>query len=150
MFWILFIAFIVLLVIAYGLGISFWGLLGILLLIAVIFCIGCWFVDDGKEERAKLENEEEIAKFDKKIKKKKFVGKCILIGVGVALVLVVCGGLLGSCDLFSSSSSSNYDSDGRNGYGEQYDKDVDYAADAFGEDPDHVNDVYEALANEMR
>ena len=39
---------------------------------------------------------------------------------------------------------------GRYGYGSAYDDRVDQAADAFGEDPDHVNDVYEALADAMR
>lgn len=49
----------------------------------------------------------------------------------------------------SNSSSSNGGS-GKYGHGEKYDRDVYDAADAFGEDPDHVNNVYEALGNEMR
>lgn len=38
---------------------------------------------------------------------------------------------------------------GRYGYGSDYDNRVDEAANIFGEDPDHVNDVYEALGNAM-
>lgn len=56
-----------------------------------------------------------------------------------------------SYDYDSDYDSYDYDdSDGYYGYGEQYDEDVYDAAEAFGEDPDHVNDVYEALAEEMR
>lgn len=64
------------------------------------------------------------------------IGSALLLGI---ILTVSAGG--------GSSSSSN---NGKYGYGKQYDKDVYYAADEFGEDPDHVNDVYEALAQEMR
>lgn len=48
-------------------------------------------------------------------------------------------------DYFANKGSDS----GRYGYGSAYDDRVDEAADIFGEDPDHVNDVYEALANSM-
>lgn len=48
-------------------------------------------------------------------------------------------------DYFANKSSDS----GRYGYGSAYDKRVDEAADIFGEDADHVNDVYEALGNAM-
>lgn len=54
-------------------------------------------------------------------------------------------------DYFGSyDSHDSYDSyGGEYGYGEQYDRDVNSIADAFGEDPDYVNDVFGALADEM-
>ncbi len=64
-------------------------------------------------------------------------------GIVIFLIILLVFGAFGSC---TSESSSN----GKYGYGEQYDRDVYEAADAFGENPDHVNDVYEGLANEMR
>ena len=48
-------------------------------------------------------------------------------------------------DYFAKKDSSA----GRYGYGSAYDDRVDEAADIFGEDPDHVNDVYEALGSAM-
>ena len=44
----------------------------------------------------------------------------------------------------TTTKSSSYGS-----YGSDYDNRVDEAANIFGEDPDHVNDVYEALGNAM-
>lgn len=64
-------------------------------------------------------------------------------GFGIFLIVAVILFAIGSCS--SSSSSSN----GRYGRGEQYDRDVYEAADAYGESPDRVNEVYEAIGNEM-
>lgn len=64
----------------------------------------------------------------------------------LGIILSVGGGSSDSSKATTTTESYN----GKYGRGEQYDKDVYDAADAFGEDPDHVNDVYEALAQEMR
>ncbi len=65
-------------------------------------------------------------------------------GFAIFVLVVVILGLIGSCGSDNSGSTN-----GRYGRGEQYDRDVYEAADAFGESPDRVNDVYEALGNEM-
>ena len=66
-------------------------------------------------------------------------------GLGIFLIVAVILFVIGSCSSSGGSSSSN----GRYGRGEQYDRDVYEAADAYGESPDRVNDVYEAIGNEM-
>lgn len=65
-------------------------------------------------------------------------------GFAIFVLVVVILGLIGSCSSDNSGSTN-----GRYGRGEQYDRAVYEAADAFGESPDRVNDVYEALGNEM-
>ena len=68
----------------------------------------------------------------------------------VAAIVLLIVGAIGSCGGGSSSSSySSNNSNGRYGYGDEYDKKVDKIADAYGEDPDHVNDVINRLSNEI-
>ena len=63
--------------------------------------------------------------------------------IGAVILLALC--LIGSSSCGSGSSSgSTY------GRGSSYDDNVNYAAEQFGESPDHVNDVYNALGDMMR
>ena len=66
--------------------------------------------------------------------------KKFIIGAIIILVLA----LIGSAGSGSSSSSGRY------GRGSAYDDNVDYAANQFGENADHVNDVYNSLGGMMR
>ncbi len=142
------VVLVILALIAVGLGIDFLALIGILIGLAAVLCFGAWLFAGNEEKRKTLETEEEKAAFDKKQKIKSLVGKLILIAVGVAVVIIIFGGIFGSCDIAfgdsgsSSSSGSSYDSDydsgynsgdsgGRFGHGEQYDRDVDYVAGIF-------------------
>ena len=62
----------------------------------------------------------------------------------IGAVILIALYLIGTSSCGSSSSSGTY------GRGKSYDDNVNYAAEQFGESPDHVNDVYEALGGMMR
>ncbi|MDD6061483.1 MAG: hypothetical protein PUB99_02590 [Oscillospiraceae bacterium] len=62
----------------------------------------------------------------------------------IGLIVIGILALIGSCD---SSSGSSYSDEYNNN--KEYRDNVNEAADAFGEDPGHVDDVYNALADEM-
>lgn len=129
--------------VAAAIGIPIIVLIGILIVIAaiaatiyVLFSKTC-----GEEEVTDKDGKKTTKKLTFTERLKAYWGVLLIAGIVIFFAIIILMGTGGG-----GSSNSN----GRYGRGEQYDKDVYEAADAFGEDPDHVNDVYEALADEMR
>lgn len=69
--------------------------------------------------------------------------KIILITVGIFILILFVVGLFMDDD----NSSSSY---GRYGRGYEYDRNVDSIADAYGANPDDVNDKLNRVANAMK
>lgn len=92
MFWIILIALLIIAAIAYGLGVSFWAVVGILAALAVIFFVGCGLLPDEEDS-------------PEKAKKKKIISKVLLISVPVVLVILIIGAIIGGVESNSSSES---------------------------------------------
>lgn len=126
--------------VAAAIGIPIIVLIGILIVIAAIAATIYVLFSKSCGEEEVTENGKKVTKkltFTERLKS--YWGVLLITGIVILFAVII---------LMDGGGSSN--SNGRYGRGEQYDKDVYEAADAFGEDPDHVNDVYEALADEMR
>ncbi len=73
--------------------------------------------------------------------------------IGATIIIIIL--LFSMCDSGSSTSNtsqSDYNSygySGKYGQGSEYDKNVNDIADAYGLDPDYVNDKINAVADEM-
>ena len=101
MFWVILIVGLIISAIALGLGIDFCALVGILIVLAIVAFIGfgLWIENEEKAKKNKLSNKENAEKEKKKIKFKENLGKIILIGTVIVVIVIVFSGLFGSCDV---------------------------------------------------
>lgn len=101
MFYVILIVGLIISAIALGLGIDFWALVGILIVLAIVAFIGfgLWIDNEEKAKANKKSNKENTEKEEKKLKFKENLGKIILIGTVIVVIVIVISGLFGSCDV---------------------------------------------------
>lgn len=84
---------IVIALIATGLGLSFWAVVGILALLGVVFLVACSLMPDEKDSTEKA-------------KKKKKISTILLISIPVVIIALILAAFISSCDMSSLDSSS--------------------------------------------
>lgn len=109
MFWVILIVGLIISAIAVGLGIDFWALVGILVVLAIVAFIGfgLWVENEDKAKAKKNSPEENDKKEIKKFKLKEKLGKIILIGTLITVIVIIISGIFGSCGVLSGDNDKH-------------------------------------------